>query len=266
MAVPYESRWRRACTPCEAMRVPALALGVLLMLATTSAFAAPGDRFEIHGTVLWPAQLINEPFLVLRGDDGRVYSMDVAAARRTISVAVRAGDRLGVIVIEGAVPYSLTAAAIVPETAAQPGGVAQPGGLTQPGGLAPPGVEATQPSASPPGMSDRGLPPPIPPQASQPPASPPQALLPQPALPPASSPPASPAREVLRLDGTVADISAGRMQLRTSEGRQVRIDLNRVRGAVSNGLRVGEQVTVFAERVDEDAFVAVGLVYPKGGR
>ena len=71
---------------------------------------------------------------------------------------------------------------------------------------------------------------------------------------------------MLRLDGTVADIAAGRMQLRTSDGRQVRVDLNRVRGAVSDSLHAGDQVTVFAERSDEDVFVAVGLVNPNAGR
>ena len=71
---------------------------------------------------------------------------------------------------------------------------------------------------------------------------------------------------MLRLDGRIAEIAAGRMQLRTSDGRQVRVDLNRVRGAVSNGLRAGDPVTIFAERVDEDAFVAVGLVYPNAER
>jgi hypothetical protein len=109
------------------MREPTLALGVLLLLATSPAFAAPGDRLEVHSTVVWPAQLVNEPFLVLRGDDGRAYPLDVAAARRSTLVTVRAGDRLGVIAIEGAAPHVLSAAAIAVESAAQPSGAVQPG-------------------------------------------------------------------------------------------------------------------------------------------
>src|SRR5687767_2051251 len=85
-----------------------IALCLLLLLAPP-AFAAPGDPRFLQGTVEWPTALTAEPILIVRGDDGRVYSADVAAARRQGPDAIRVGGRVALLVIEGARPHDVTA-------------------------------------------------------------------------------------------------------------------------------------------------------------
>src|SRR5438552_7489435 len=79
------SRWHRLCDAisrrCVAMK-PALTAAALLLLAGP-AMAAPGDPRAVRGNLEWPAVLSAEPFIVVRGDDGRLYYADVARARRT---------------------------------------------------------------------------------------------------------------------------------------------------------------------------------------
>src|SRR5207248_2808366 len=76
------SRWHRLCDAidrrCVAMK-PALTAAALLLLAGP-AMAAPGDPRAVRGNLEWPAVLSAEPFIVLRGDDGRLYYADVARA------------------------------------------------------------------------------------------------------------------------------------------------------------------------------------------
>ena len=48
----------------------------------------------------WPSVVANEPFVIVRGDDGVLYDVGVTAARRV--GAVTAGARVSVLGIEGA--------------------------------------------------------------------------------------------------------------------------------------------------------------------
>ena len=76
------------------------------------ALAAPGEPRFLQGTVEWPAALNGEPVMIVRGDDGRVYAVDVSGARRQGAEAVRVGGRVAVLVIEGARAYDVTASLV----------------------------------------------------------------------------------------------------------------------------------------------------------
>jgi hypothetical protein len=90
-----------------------LLIGFCLMLCLAiPAFAAPGDPRFLQGTLEWPAALTGEPVMIVRGDDGRVYSADVAGARRQGSEPLRVGGRVALLVIEGARPHDVTAIVI----------------------------------------------------------------------------------------------------------------------------------------------------------
>ena len=56
----------------------------VLGVSATAAVAAPGDPRVLQGTLEWPATVANEPFVVLRGEDGRLYYADISAAQRSV--------------------------------------------------------------------------------------------------------------------------------------------------------------------------------------
>jgi hypothetical protein len=88
-------------------------LTVLAMLALSAgpALAAPGDPRVLQGTIEWPPALSAEPFVVIRGQDGRLYYTDVSAAQRRTPGAVTAGSQVAVLGIEGGRPYEVAAIA-----------------------------------------------------------------------------------------------------------------------------------------------------------
>jgi hypothetical protein len=84
----------------------------ILALSATSAPASPGDPRVLQGTLEWPATVTNEPFVVLRGEDGRMYYADISVAQRRTPEAMRSGSRLAVLGVEGARPYEIAAIAV----------------------------------------------------------------------------------------------------------------------------------------------------------
>jgi len=84
----------------------------LALLAAIPAYAAPGDPRFLQGTVEWPAVLTGEPVVIVRGDDGHVYSADVDGARRQGAEVVRVGERVVLLVLEGTRPHEVTAIVI----------------------------------------------------------------------------------------------------------------------------------------------------------
>ena len=82
------------------------------LLWAIPAYAAPGDPRFLQGTVEWPAALTAEPIVIVRGDDGHVYSADVGGARRQGSDSVCVGARVALLVLEGARPHEVTAIVI----------------------------------------------------------------------------------------------------------------------------------------------------------
>jgi hypothetical protein len=88
-------------------------LVVLALLALTAgtAFAAPGDPRVLQGTLEWPPTLSAETFAVLRGEDGRLYYVDLSGAQRRLPGALTAGSRVALLGVEGARPWELAAVA-----------------------------------------------------------------------------------------------------------------------------------------------------------
>jgi hypothetical protein len=80
---------------------------LLVLGAPLGAAAGPGDPRLIHGVLEWPAVMTNEPFVIVRGDDGVLYYVTVAATRRV--GAVTAGARVSVLGIEGRGAHEITA-------------------------------------------------------------------------------------------------------------------------------------------------------------
>ena len=93
----------------------------LLALPAGAALAAPGDPRVLQGTLEWPPTLSAEPFVVLRGEDSRLYYVDVGGAQRRVSGALTAGTRMAVLGVEGARPYEMAAIAFGPGDAASLG-------------------------------------------------------------------------------------------------------------------------------------------------
>src|SRR5262249_11839535 len=95
-----------------AMKFSALALAFTVVLAGP-AVAAPGDPRLIQGVLEWPFALTRgEPFLVVRGDDGRVYYADVMAAQRHVQATVSAGSHIALLGLEGTKPHEIVAVAL----------------------------------------------------------------------------------------------------------------------------------------------------------
>jgi hypothetical protein len=90
--------------PC---RLFAVCVMLLVLGAPLGAAAGPGDPRLIHGLLEWPAVMTNEPFVIVRGEDGVLYYVTVAATRR--AGAVTAGARVSVLGIEGRGAHEITA-------------------------------------------------------------------------------------------------------------------------------------------------------------
>lgn len=90
---------------------PLLVLLAVTVLGTP-AFGAPGDPRIVQGMVEWPQALGTEAFIVVRGDDGQTYAVDVQNAQRRGSGPVGAGNRISVVGVEASRPYEVSALAI----------------------------------------------------------------------------------------------------------------------------------------------------------
>jgi len=157
-----------------------LLIGLCVSLFLTfPAFAAPGDPRFLQGTVEWPAALTGEPVIIVRGDDGRVYSADVAGARRQGSELVKVGGRVALLILEGARPHDVTAIVIGAGDAASLARALSQGGT--PAAAPPPTAPAPAAAAAPVvSTTTPVVPPPAPAVVAPPPA-------------PAAAPPAAPA-------------------------------------------------------------------------
>src|SRR5207237_9222121 len=67
---------------CSMQAFVVLLTVALVLVAHVVAVAGPGDPRLVNGVLEWPRTVTNEPFLVVRGDDGVLYSVGIAAARR----------------------------------------------------------------------------------------------------------------------------------------------------------------------------------------
>src|SRR5262249_41335275 len=155
-------------------RLLALCVTLFACVVPVIAHAAPGDPRLVSGVLEWPAAVTNEPFVVVRGDDGVLYYVGIAAARRDNGVS--ACSRISVLGLEGRSPHELTAVGIGTGATAE-AARAQLEGVRQPAAAAP--VNPAPPT-----------PPTVPTNAGVPPAGPKATVPPTPSVrqPDASSP------------------------------------------------------------------------------
>lgn len=108
----------------------------VLALGAAPAMAAPGDPRVVQGTLEWPASLSTEPFVVVRGEDGRLYYADISSAQRRATGALAAGSRVSIFGVEGNRPHELAAVAFGAGEATGLG-VSLPGSQDTPAGTLP---------------------------------------------------------------------------------------------------------------------------------
>src|SRR6266446_5622259 len=98
------TRWHRLCESAVRRWCMKLALtAVAVLLLAGPALAAPGDPRTVRGSLEWPASLSAEPFVVVRGDDGRLYYADVSSAQRMNAGAI--SGRISIVGVEGTQPH-----------------------------------------------------------------------------------------------------------------------------------------------------------------
>lgn len=120
----------------------------ILGLSTGAAVAAPGDPRVLQGTLEWPTTISNEPFVVMRGEDGRLYYADISAAQRRTADSMTSGSRMAVLGVEGSRPYEISALVIGAGDAASLG--VTPSGSTTVSAPPPPPAAPASAIASPP--------------------------------------------------------------------------------------------------------------------
>jgi hypothetical protein len=93
------------------MKSFALSFVCLLILsgAVVNVEAAPGDPRFISGVLEWPRAITNEPFVIVRGDDGVLYYIGIATVRRD---GIGSGPRMSVLGIEGRSAHEITAVGV----------------------------------------------------------------------------------------------------------------------------------------------------------
>jgi hypothetical protein len=212
----------------------ALAAIVLLLLAGP-AMAAPGQPRAVRGSLEWPASLSAEPFIVVRGDDGRVYYADVSTARRVTSGAI-AGP-ISLIGVEGNQPHEIAAIVVGAGDSA----------LT----FATPGVPAPTDAATPSSLPRQATTPPSAIVPAMPPAAPPAMPVP---------PPPSETEDLWRVQGRVAAVSPREFVVETSPGETVRVDVSKLSAWARESVRAGDQVKLFGVSQKDRRLVANGFI------
>jgi len=228
------------------MKFPTVALALSLGLAGR-AVAAPGDPRLIQGALEWPPALSSgETFIVMRGDDGRVYYADVMAAQRHVQGALSAGSRIALLGLEGIKPHEIIAVALGSgDAAALSLALAQASPTTLP---TPPPPPSTAPAAVAPPAPTAG-------SAAVPPVRPEE-------KPPARG---EEGRWVsLALRGSVYAVAGPNLFLKRDDGRMVMIDISKLDTSTASRLRPGSSVTVVAVPVG-NKFQATGVIEPETG-
>ena len=88
-------------------RVFAVCATLLVLGMPLTVGADPGDPRLVSGVLEWPVVATSTPFVIIRGDNGVLYYVSVAAARR--AGAVKAGARVSVLGIEGPTTHEIRA-------------------------------------------------------------------------------------------------------------------------------------------------------------
>ena len=231
-----------------------------------AAVAGAGDPRLISGVVEWPPALTNEPFVIVRGNDGVLYYVGVAATRRDGTVS--AGSRISVIGLEGRNRHEINAVGIgsgPTGEAALAQLLAAPAGDVAPSSTAKSAAATTQPSrqaAAQPSAPSPGV---VPAAQSPKPTIDETASTPAPVARATPSPSIAPAPMMIPTDkprwvelaGEVESVSASTLVLKVDGGR-VSVDVSNLR-AVERSLVPGATVKVYGVPV-ELRFKAMGFI------
>jgi hypothetical protein len=86
---------------------------ILSVVFATPALSGPGDPRLIQGKLEWPTALTGtERFIVLRGNDGHAYYVDMIAAQVYVQEALAAGRTTALFGLEGSKPHEIVAVAL----------------------------------------------------------------------------------------------------------------------------------------------------------
>jgi hypothetical protein len=268
-------------------RLLAACVALVLCGIPLIARAGSGDPRLVNGVVEWPAVVTNETFVIVRGDDGVLYYVGIAAARR--EGAVTAGGRISVLGLEGRSPHEITAIGMGSGPSAETA-LAQLQGARTPAAAAPmaPALPApvVGPANEPVTPSAPKLTAPTTPSARQPevpspksPTSDTRAAVSAPAVVPASTPPppviatAQPSTAAtapmlvptddhrwVELTGEVETLTGRTLVLKVDGGR-VSVDLSSLRANLERLVTPGSMVKIYGVPV-ELRFKAMGFIDP----
>jgi hypothetical protein len=218
-----------------------LAAATLLVLAGP-AFAAPGDPRALRGSLEWPASLSAEPFIVVRGDDGRVYYADVSTAQRMNAGSI--AGRISVVGVEGNQPHEIAAVVVGAGDSA----------LT----FATPTVPSPAEAATGPSSLPRQAIGPAPSAAVPytPPAAPPVAAVPAPAA----------SEDLWQIRGKVTAVTPREFVVETPAGETVRVDVTKLSSWTRDSVRAGDEVKLFGVPQKDRRLVANGFIQEVPGR
>src|SRR5205823_998005 len=220
----------------------------LVLVAHVVAVAGSGDPRLVNGVLEWPRTVTNEPFLVVRGDDGVLYYVGIAAARRDGPLA--GGARVSVLGLEGRTANEITALGVGAGETTEAALAHLQGARPAPATSAP--VVAAPPAVVP-ATAATGTPTP---SAAPAPAAP--------AAAPATLPgPAGDDRRRTEISGVVGSLVGRTLILRSDEGR-VAVDVSSLSPSLERMVTPGTMVRVYGVPV-EMRFKAMGFFDP-GGR
>ena len=207
------------------MKLAVTAIAVLLLAGP--AMAAPGDPRTVLGTLEWPASLSAEPFIVVRGDDGRLYYADVSSAQRMNAGAI--AGRISLVGVEGNQPHEIAAVVIGAGDSA----------LTFVTPMVPAPAEV----------------------APAPSSLPRQAMTPTPTARPTPvvSGPAS-SEDLWQVQGKVTAITPREFVVQTRPGETVRVDVTKLSPWTRDAVRTGDQVKLFGVPQKDRRLVANGFI------
>ena len=218
------------------MKLALTAVAVLLLAAP--ALAAPGDPRTVRGTLEWPASLSAEPFVVVRGDDGRLYYADVSSAQRMNAGAI--SGRISLVGVEGNQPHEVHAVVI---------------------GAGDSALTFVTPTVPTPAQAAAGAPSSLPRQAmtpppsaavpsTQPPAGQPTPMVPRPAV----------GEDLWQVQGKVMSVTPREFVVQRKPGETVRVDVTKLSPWTRDAVRPGDQVKLFGVPQKGRRLVANGFI------
>lgn len=218
------------------MKLALTAVAVLLLAAP--ALAAPGDPRTVRGTLEWPASLSTEPFVAVRGDDGRLYYADVSSAQRMNAGAI--SGRISLVGVEGTQPHEVHAVVIGAGDSA----------LTFVTPTVPTPAEAA--AGAPSSLPRQAItPPPGAVPSAQPPAAQPTPMIPRPAV----------GEDLWQVQGKVVSVTPREFLVQTKPGEKtVRVDVTKLSPWTRDAVRPGDQVKLFGVPQKDRRLVANGFI------